>query len=372
MSEHNRTRSIITERVLLGPGPCNPYPEATAALSRPVLGHMDPEFIALLDDTNARLRAVFNTDNELTFPVSGTGSAGMEAAFVNVIRPGDVAVIAVNGVFGTRMCDVAERCGAEVIAVHSAWGKPVDTAELLAAHPNPAVMGLVHAETSTGALSDIAPLANHHEDTLLILDCVTSLGGMPVRIDDWGVDIAYSGTQKCLSVPPGLSPFTVSPKAVERIVEKPRSWYLDLNMIAKYASGSGGRAYHHTAPISMIFSLHAGLGRILDEGLVNVFQRHADCAESVQAGLMKLGCELFAEEGSRLNSLTSVWVPEDRLPSGASEADIRSALLNTYGIEIGGGLGEYAGKIWRIGTMGHNAQPRSVRTLLGALEELLD
>lgn len=372
MNKDARTRAILSERVLLGPGPCNPYAEATSALGRPMLGHMDPEFIALLDETNARLRAVFNTTNELTFPVSGTGSAGMEAAFVNFVRPGDVVVIAVNGVFGTRMCDMAERCGAEVIAVHSDWGQPIDTSALLAAHPNPAIIGVVHAETSTGVLSDISALADRPEGTLLIMDCVTSLGGMPVRVDDWGVDVAYSGTQKCLGVPPGLSPFTVSPRAIERIVEKPSSWYLDLNMIAKYTSGSGARAYHHTAPISMVFSLHAGLGRILDEGLADVFERHASCAELLHEGLIGLGCELFAAEGSRLNSLTSVWVPEDRLPPDKTEADIRSDLLNVYGIEIGGGLGEYAGKIWRIGAMGPNANPRSVAMLLGALGDLLD
>ncbi|MFV1991059.1 MAG: alanine--glyoxylate aminotransferase family protein, partial [Acidimicrobiales bacterium] len=287
----------------------------------------DPEFIALLDETNARLRTLFDTSNELTFPVSGTGSAGMEAAFVNVIQPDDVAVIAVNGVFGMRMCDVAHRCGANVIAVETEWGKPVDAEQLLSVHPSPAVIGIVHAETSTGVRSDIAALADRHENTLLVLDCVTSLGGMPVKLDNWNVDLAYSGTQKCLGVAPGLSPFSVSPRAVERIVEVPQSWYLDLNMIAKYTSGSGARAYHHTAPISMIFSLHGALGRILNEGMENAFERHASSAQMLRTGLEDLGLELFAEAGSRLNSLTSVWVPKDRLPPDTNEADVRALLL---------------------------------------------
>ncbi len=358
------------ERVLMGPGPCNPYPEVIEAFTRPVLGHLDPDFLALLDDTNERLRQVWRTSNPLTFPVSATGSAGMEAVFVNVVEPGDTVVIGVNGVFGERMCDVAARCGAEVVRVEAPWGQPIDPQALLDAHPSPAAIAVVHAETSTGVRNDIAPLAERPEGTLLIVDCVTSLGGIPVEIDEWRVDLAYSGTQKCLGVPPGLAPLTVSPAGVERVVDRPRSWYLDLNMIARYVAGEGARAYHHTAPISMIYGLHAGLGVLLDEGLEASWARHAACGAQLQRGLEAMGLELFAAEGHRLPELTTVWVPTD-LPPGIDDASIRSRLLHEYGIEIGGGLGEFAGRVWRIGLMGHTARTRNVTLLLAALREIL-
>jgi alanine-glyoxylate transaminase/serine-glyoxylate transaminase/serine-pyruvate transaminase len=360
----------LTDRILMGPGPCNPYPEVMAAFTRPVLGHLDPDFIALLDETNERLREVFRTGNALTFPVSGTGSAGMEAAFVNVVRPGDVVVVGVNGVFGGRMCDVAARCGAEVVRVDVEWGRAIDPQLLLDAHPSPAVIAVVHAETSTGVRNDVDALGASKGDALLLVDCVTSLGGIPVEIDGWGVDLAYSGTQKCLGVPPGLAPLTVGPRAVERIVEKPRSWYLDLNMIKAYVTGEGARAYHHTAPISMVYALHAGLGAVLDEGLERAWARHAECGTLLQKGLEDLGFRLFAEEGHRLPELTTVWVPDD-LPPGVDEAAVRRVLLDHYGIEVGGGLGAFAGKVWRIGCMGHTARPRNVTLLLGALADIL-
>lgn len=350
----------------MGPGPCNPYPEVVDALTRPMLGHLDPVFLTILDETCDRLRSVFRTDNSLTLPISGTGSAGMEASFVNVVEPGDVVVIGVNGVFGERMCDVAARCGAEVVRVEAEWGQPIDPEALAAAHPSPKVIALVHAETSTGVRSDIEPLGSLKGDALLLVDCVTSLGGIPVEVDAWGVDIAYSGTQKCLGVPPGLSPVTMSDRARDRFVEKSQSWYLDLKMISQYVSAGGGRTYHHTAPISMIFALHAGLGAVLDEGLDATQSRHAECGALVQDGLEKLGFRLFAEEGYRLPELTTAWVPE-----GVDEAAVRRRLLERYGIEIGGGLGAYAGKVWRIGCMGHTARPRNVTLLLGALEECL-
>ncbi|QGG95968.1 pyridoxal-phosphate-dependent aminotransferase family protein [Actinomarinicola tropica] len=358
------------ERTLMGPGPGNPYPEVIEAFSRPVLGHLDPDFIALLDETNERLRQVWRTENRLTFPVSGTGSAGMEAAFVNVVRPGDPVVIGVNGVFGERMCDVAARCGADVIRVEAPWGQPIDPQRLLDAHPSPAIIAVVHAETSTGVRNDVAPLADRPDGTLLLVDCVTSLGGIPVTVDEWRVDIAYSGTQKCLGVPPGLSPLTFSDAAVDRIVERPSSWYLDLNMIARYVTGEGARAYHHTAPISMIYALHAGLGVLLDEGLDASWARHAACGMALHQGLEAMGMELFAADTHRLPELTTVWVPED-LPDGLDDATIRRTLLDTYGIEIGGGLGEFAGRVWRIGLMGHTARQRNVTLLLGALGEVL-
>ncbi len=360
-----------TDRVLMGPGPSNPYPEVAEAFARPVLGHLDPEFIDVLDDTCERLRQVFRTKNQLTIPVSGTGSAGMEAAFVNWVEPGSPVVVGVNGLFGERMCDVAARCGAEVVRVEAPWGRALDPQAVLDAHPAPAIIAVVHAETSTGVRNDIEPLGAGKGDALLLVDCVTSLAGIPVETDGWGVDIAYSGTQKCLGVPPGLAPLTVSERARERIVERPRSWYLDLNMIARYAGATGARTYHHTAPVSMVYALHAGLGAVLAEGLDEVWHRHAECGRLLQDGLQKLGLELFAEEGHRLPELTTVWVPDDVLPPGLDEAGVRRTLLERHGIEIGGGLGEYAGRTWRIGCMGHTARPRNVALLLAALAEVL-
>jgi alanine-glyoxylate transaminase / serine-glyoxylate transaminase / serine-pyruvate transaminase len=362
---------ILSDRILMGPGPCNPYPEAVQALGRPMLGHLDPEFISLLDETNERLRTVFGTSNRLTFPVSGTGSAGMEAAIVNFVGPGDTVVVGVNGVFGGRMVDVVQRTGATAIAVAHEWGQPVDVERMLAAHPSPTMFAMVHAETSTGAQSDVAALGAAKGDALLLVDCVTSLGGVELEIDAWGVDIAYSGTQKCLGVAPGLAPLTVSDRAIERLKPTPQSWYLDLNMIAAYVTGDGARAYHHTAPISMIMSLHAGLGVVLDEGLDAVRARHQAAGDAVKDGMRKLGFDLFAAEGHRLAPLSSISIPEGRLPAGVTEADVRSRLLAEYGVEIGGGLGPVAGKVWRIGTMGHTARQRNVTTLLAALADII-
>ena len=357
----------LTDRVLMGPGPCNPYPEAVEALARPMLGHLDPAFVALLDETCDRLRTVFRTTNAMTLPVSGTGSAGMEAAFVNLVRPGDAVVVGVNGVFGARMCDVAARCGAEVVAVDTPWGQPVDPERLLAAHPDPPMIAVVHAETSTGVRSDVAPLGEGKGDALLLVDCVTSLGGIEVDVDGWGVDVAYAGTQKCLGVPPGLAPLTVSDRARDRLVERSPSWYLDLRMIGRYTGpATGARTYHHTAPVSMIMSLHAGLGALLDEGLDAAVARHAECGRLLHEGLVDLGFALFAADGHRLPELTTVWVPE-----GLDDAKARATLLDRYGIEVGGGLGEFAGRVWRIGCMGHTARPRNVTLLLGALAELM-
>jgi alanine-glyoxylate transaminase/serine-glyoxylate transaminase/serine-pyruvate transaminase len=350
----------------MGPGPCNPYPEVTAAMARPVLGHLDPEFLALLDETCDRLRAVFRTANPVTFPVSGTGSAGMEAAFVNTVSPDDVVVVGVNGVFGERMCEVAARCGGEVVRVEAPWGEPIDPQQLLDAHPAPKVIAVVHAETSTGVRNDVAPVGADKGDALLLVDCVTSLGGIEVDVDGWGIDVAYAGTQKCLGVPPGLAPFTMNDRALERRVERPQSWYLDVGLIGKYTTAGQARTYHHTAPISMVYALHAGLGVVLDEGLDAGWERHRTCGERVQEGLEKLGFRLFAAEGHRLPQLTSAWVPE-----GVDEAAARRTLLDRYGIEVGGGLGAVAGKVWRVGCMGHTARLRNVSLLLAAIEEVL-
>jgi len=355
----------------MGPGPCNPYPEVMEAFVRPVLGHLDPDFIGLMDEVGDRLRTVFGTGNPLTFAVSGTGSAGMEAAFVNFVGPGDVVVIGVNGVFGGRMCDVAARCGAEVVRVDAPWGTPIDPQLLLDAHPAPAMIAVVHAETSTGVRNDLDVLGANKGDALLLADCVTSLGGIDLSVDEWGIDIAYSGTQKCLGVPPGLAPLTVSDRALGRLRERPQSWYLDLNMIAGYVTGEGARAYHHTAPISMLYAIHAGLGVVLEEGAEAARARHQACGDALQAGLEERGFELFAQAGSRLPQLTSVRVPESRLPDDMTEAQVRSRLLFDYGIEIGGGLGELAGQGWRIGLMGHTARRRNVALLLAALDDIL-
>jgi alanine-glyoxylate transaminase/serine-glyoxylate transaminase/serine-pyruvate transaminase len=361
----------IADRLLMGPGPSNPYPEVMAALARPLLGHLDPEFLSLLDACNDRLRTVFKTTNALTLPISGTGSAGMEASFVNFIRPGDTVVVGVNGVFGERMCEVAGRHGATVVRVDAPWGQPINPQEVLAAHPSPSIIAVVHAETSTGVRNDIDELGRAKGDALLLVDMVTSLGGIPVTADEWQVDIAYSGTQKCLGVPPGLSPLTVSDRARQRLVERPSSWYLDLGLLSRYVEGGeGGRVYHHTAPVAMVAALHAGLGVLLDEGADNVQQRHAECGTLLQGGLEKLGLELFAQADHRLPQLTTVCVPED-LPTGLSEADCRSLLLTRYGIEIGAGAGQLAGRVWRIGCMGHTARRRNVVTLLAALAEVL-
>jgi len=349
----------------MGPGPSNPYPEVMEAFARPVLGHLDPEFISLLDETNDRLREVWQTKNALTFPISATGSAGMETSFVNFISPGDEVVVGVNGVFGNRMCDVASRAGAVVTKVEEEWGRAIDPERLLAAHPNPKMIAVVHAETSTGVRNDIHDLGAGKGDALLLVDCVTSLGGIPVLIDEWAVDIAYSGTQKCLGVPPGLSPVTVSDRAMERLVETPQSWYLDLNMIKDYVTGDGARVYHHTAPISMLYALHAGLGVVIDEGLQQAWERHQSCGDELHRCLPELGFELWAQEGHRLPELTTVSIPD-----GLDDVEGRQHLLNRYGIEVGGGLGPVAGKVWRIGCMGHTAQMRNVKMLLGALEEL--
>ena len=362
----------ISDRLLLGPGPSNPYPEATAALGRPLLGHMDPEFLVLMDETMERLRDVFRTGNALTLPISGTGSAGMETCFVNLLEPGDTAIVGVNGVFGERMCEVARRCRAEVVRVDEAWGRALDPERLLVAqreHPHARVVAVVHAETSTGVENDVAPLgALRDTDTLLLVDAVTSLGGIPVDVDGWGVDACYSGTQKCLGVPPGLSPVTLSSRALERVrsrTEPAQSWYLDLSLLANYVAGAK-RVYHHTAPVAMVFSLHAALGAILDEGLDAAWARHRAVGAHLHEALPELGFTLLAEEGHRLPQLTTAW-----LPDGVDDAKLRAALLDGYGIEVGGGLGEFAGKAWRIGLMGHSARERSVVTLLGALRELL-
>src|SRR3954469_12657261 len=292
----------LSDRLLLGPGPSNPYPEVTAAFGRPLLGHLDPDFLAILDETCDRLRTVFKTKNALTLPISGTGSAGMEACFVNLLEPGDSVIVGVNGVFGERMCEVARRCGANVVRVESPWGSAIDPQRLLDAQrslPSARLVAVVHAETSTGVENEIAPLrALRDTDTLLLVDTVTSLGGVPVDVDGWGVDACYSGTQKCIGVPPGLAPVTFSARATDRMQQRQtpvQSWYLDLGLIGAYVGST--RKYHHTAPISMVYALHAGLGVLLEEGLANSWARHARVGAMLQNALSEMGFGLFAEDG---------------------------------------------------------------------------
>ena len=358
------------ERLLLGPGPSNPYPEVMEALQRPVLGHLDPDFLVVLDEIADRLRVVFRTENALTLPLSGTGSAGMEACLVNLLEPGDTAIIGVNGVFGERMCEVARRAGAEVVRAEQPWGRAIDPQQLLDAQRNAKharFVAVVHAETSTGVESEIAPLrALQDTDTLLLVDAVTSLGGIPVEVDGWGIDAVYSGTQKCLGVPPGLAPVSFSARAVDRIRNRAtpaQSWYLDLGLIAEYVGRA--RRYHHTAPVSMLYALHAGLGVLLDEGLEAAHARHRHVGGLLQDALPELGFRPFARERP-LPELTSVW-----LPDGVDDAKVRNELRERFSIEVGGGLGDLAGKGWRIGLMGHSAREQSVVALLGALRALL-
>jgi len=359
-------------RLLLGPGPSQVHPRVLAAMAQPLLGHLDPAFIAMMEDVKVLLRLVFQTENALTFPVSGTGSAGMEACIVNLVEPGDEVVVGVNGVFGTRMADVIERAGGVAMRVEAPWGRVVRAEQVEAALRNctrPKLVALVHAETSTGAwqpIPDAARLAHEH-GALFLADCVTSLGGAPVEIDAWDVDAAYSGTQKCLSCPPGLAPVTFGPRAVEVIQTrntKVRSWYLDVGMLRQYWGEE--RVYHHTAPISMNYALREALRLVAEEGLAPRFARHLKNHQALAAGLGALGLALAAEEGHRLPMLNTVTVPP-----GADEARVRSRLLAEHGIEIGGGLGPMKGKVWRIGLMGESSRRAHVLTVLAALEDVL-
>jgi len=358
-------------RTLLGPGPSNVHPRVLKALSLPVIGHLDPEFFKVMEENQAGLRWLFQTENRLTFPVSGTGSAGMEACLVNLIEEGDGVLVGVNGVFGTRMVDVAERCGGAVVPVEAPWGeivRPEQVEKAIKSRPVKIVC-LIHAETSTGAWQPVEEISRiaHEAGALLVLDTVTSLGGCPVTIDAWRVDACYSGTQKCLSCPPGLAPVSFNEAARDKIrnrKSKVKSWYLDTTMIERYWGEE--RVYHHTAPISMNYALHEALALIEEEGLEKRFNRHRLNHLALAAGLGALGIRLAAQEGYRLWMLNSVFVPE-----GVSDREARGRLLKEFGIEIGGGLGPLAGKTWRIGLMGESSRPENVRTLLRALGRVL-
>ena len=357
----------------MGPGPSGVHPRVHEALSSPMVGHLDPQFLGIMDNIQKMLRRLFRTENRLTIAVSGTGSAGMESAFVNVVEPGDEVLVCVNGVFGNRMSDIVERIGGVLHRIDRPWGEVFELSEIegaLASHPEVKAVAIVHAETSTGALQPLEEIGKlcRSSGRLFLVDCVTSLGGERFEADEWNVDVAYSGTQKCLSCPPGLAPVTFSERAVEKLKgreSKVVSWYLDLSMIEKYWT-DGERAYHHTAPISMNYALHEALCLVHEEGLEARWERHRRNSAVLVAGLDALGFRLFAQEGHRLPMLNAVWIPE-----GVDDAGFRKALLDDYDIEIGGGLGEVAGKIWRIGLMGETSSRENITTFLGALETLL-
>ena len=359
-------------RILMGPGPSDTHPRVLAALAQPTVGHLDPYFLKIMNEVQSMLREVFQTSNPLTIAVSGTGSAGMETCVVNLVSPGDRMVVGVNGVFGGRMKDVAERAGAIVHAMQRPFGEVFTLEEIEKAVKThkPQVVGIVHAETSTGACQPMEGIAKivHDAGAVLIMDCVTSLGGRPVRIDDWGVDAAYSGTQKCLSCPPGLSPLTFGPRALERLdarETKVQSWYLDLSMVRNYWAESS-RIYHHTAPINMNYGLHEALRVVLEEGLEARFARHLKNHYALRAGLTALDIQFAVAEEHRLPMLNAVFIPE-----GVDDVEVRSRLLNAFGIEIGAGLGPMKGKTWRIGLMGETSCPRNVLNFLAALENCL-
>ncbi|GIW96256.1 MAG: alanine--glyoxylate aminotransferase [Pirellulaceae bacterium] len=358
-------------RILMGPGPSDIHPRVLAALARPTVGHLDPFYLQLMDDLQQKLRQIFRTENRMTFAVSGTGSAGMEAAVVNLIEPADRMVVCVKGVFGQRMADVARRAGADLLCVERPWGSVFQPEDLLPAleRHRPKVVGIVMAETSTGAsqpLVEIAKLVHDHQ-ALLLVDAVTSLGGMPVEVDRWGLDVVYSGSQKCLGCPPGLAPITFGPAAMELIQRRKSpvaSWYLDVRLLSSYWGSE--RAYHHTAPINMTYALHEALALILEEGLDARFARHLRHHRALKAGLAALGIDYAVEPSYQLPMLNAV-----RVPAGVDEGAVRRALLERFGIEIGGGLGEFRGKVWRIGVMGYSAREANVLGLLAALEQLL-
>lgn len=359
-------------RILMGPGPSDVHPAVLQSMATPLLGHLDPAFLEIMNETMDLLRQVYQTENKVTLAMSGTGSAGMETIFVNLVEPGDKVIIGVNGLFGQRMVDVAARCGAEVIQVEGAWGdiiQPDKVEEALKQHQDIKLVAVVHAETSTGVrqpLQELSEIAHRH-NALFVCDMVTSIGGIPTKIDEYGIDAAYSGTQKCLSAPPGLAPVTLSPRALEVLAKrknKVQSWYLDLSMIQNYWGEE--RFYHHTAPISMIYSLREALRLIVEEGLENVFNRHALYGGALHAGLEAMGLELLVSEEHRLHQLTAV-----RIPANIKDLEVRKRLLQKYGLEVGGGLGVLKGEIWRIGLMGYNARQENVTYALASIEDVL-
>ncbi|MFH1774381.1 MAG: alanine--glyoxylate aminotransferase family protein [Methanobacteriota archaeon] len=364
-------RLDLPDRILLGPGPSNVDPRVLRAMSSPLVGHLDPRFLEIMDETMELLRLIFQTKNRLTIPMSGTGSAGMETCLVNLIEPSDEVVVCINGLFGERMAEIASRCGGIVRRVEAEWGRIIEPWQVEKAlqSASPKLVAVVHAETSTGILQPLEEISKlvHDSGALFLVDAVTSLGGCEVKVDGWGIDACYSATQKCLSCPPGLSPVTFSEKAMDAVrgrKSKVRSWYLDLSLIEKYWGED--RVYHHTAPVSMIYALHESLRIIAEEGLKKRFERHSSNAELLAENMASLGIELWAQEGYRAPMINAASIPE-----GIEDTRVRRLLLDKYNIEIGGGLGELAGKIWRIGLMGYSSQKKNVILLTRALKNIL-
>jgi len=361
-------------RTLMGPGPSDVPPRVLEALSRPTIGHLDPAFVGLMDEIKSLLQYAFQTESELTMPISAPGSAGMEACFVNLVEPGDKVIVCQNGVFGGRMKENVERCGGEAVMVMDDWGTAVDPGKVedaLKANPDARVVAFVHAETSTGARSDAKTLVElaHRHDCLTIVDSVTSLAGSELRVDDWGIDAIYSGTQKCLSCVPGISPVSFGERAQHRIANRShrvQSWFLDMNLIMAYWGGSAKRAYHHTAPVNAMYALHESLLMLKEEGLENAWKRHHRNHLALRAGLEAMGLDFIVDEASRLPQLNAVTIPH-----GADDAAVRTRLLQEHHLEIGAGLGDLAGKVWRIGLMGYASRVENITLCLGALDAVL-
>lgn len=362
-----------TPRILMGPGPSDAHPEVLNAMAYPLIGHLDPQFIQMMDEVKSMVQKIFLTNNQLTFVVSAPGSAGMETCLVNLLEPGDECIICINGVFGGRMADIAERCGATVHKIESEWGRIIEPKQLksmLEKCPKPKLVALVHAETSTGVLQPLTEISDmvHNANSLLVIDAVTSFAGVPLKVDEWQIDAIYTGSQKCLSAPPGLSPVSFSDRAVKALDNrktKVQSWFLDLSLVKNYWAG-GKRAYHHTAPVSSIYAIHKALELVLEEGLEQRWARHKEVHQYLKSKLTNLGFRFLVEEQYRLPNLNTMY-----LPDGADEPKLRSDLLTKYNIEVGGGLGIFSGKLWRIGIMGESCTKNHVNMLAGALEELL-
>jgi alanine-glyoxylate transaminase / serine-glyoxylate transaminase / serine-pyruvate transaminase len=360
-------------RVLMGPGPSDAHPRVLRAMASPLIGHLDPLFVEMMDQIKSMVQQCFMTQNALTFVVSAPGSAGMETCLVNLLEPDDECIIVTNGVFGGRMVDIAERAGAKVTRVDTEWGKitePDQIKKALEICRKPKLVAIVHAETSTGALQPLKEISDlvHDAGALFVVDAVTSFCGMPLKVDEWNIDAIYTGTQKCLSAPPGLSPISFSEAAVKVLDNrktKVQSWFLDLTMVKNYWAGAK-RAYHHTAPISSVYALHEALNIVLEEGLETRWARHQQVHQYLKLQLEKRGFRFLVDEKYRLPNLNAVF-----LPDGYDEVDLRTKLLNQYNIEVGGGLGAFAGKLWRIGIMGESATKNHVNMLVGALDELM-
>ncbi len=361
-------------RTLMGPGPSDVHPRVLAAMGRPTIGHLDPAFVGMMDEVKTLLQYAFQTRNSLTMPVSAPGSAGMETCFVNLVEPGDKVVVCVNGVFGGRMKENVDRLGGIPILVEDTWGDPVNPNKLedtLRNHRDVKLVAFVHAETSTGARSDAKTLVEiaHRHGCLTIVDAVTSLGGIPLKVDEWGIDAIYSGSQKCLSCTPGLSPVSFNERAIEKIRQRKSpvpSWFLDLTLVMGYWGGSSKRTYHHTAPVNALYGLHEALVMLQEEGLENAWARHEHNYRALRAGVEKLGLQFFVREDSRLPQLNAIAVPVQ-----ADEAHIRQLLLSDYNLEIGAGLGALAGRIFRVGLMGHTSNLKNVLLFVSALEEVI-